>query len=106
MSKSDYNAVAYQILSYLYTCLRDSVPVVPVMVSPSSPLYSIKDSWWEFIMEDLVHKGLIKGLDGDPGSWDLSNASVTSQGIDLLLSESFQKRASSERSRKETSPFP
>ena len=110
MSKSDYNAVSYQILSYLYASLRDSSPVDPVMISSSSPLYSVKEPWWEFIMQDLCRKGLITGAEGlDSGGrlgWTLAKASITSQGIDLLLSESFQKKVSSERSRKEISPFP
>ena len=99
MVKDDYFAIAYQILSYLYQCLKKGIDVNPDMLSIEGPLMDINKKYWTYIMENLKNEGYIKGIliqhigNGTYIS-RLQGCQITPKGIEYLKENSLMKKAS------------
>ena len=100
MARDDYYVIVYQILSYLYQCLKKGKPVNPDMISNSNKYFNINQQYWEYIMYNLVRYEYIEGLvllevDGKdyPYVENLEKATITPKGIDYLCDNSFMKKA-------------
>ena len=61
MAKDDYYFIVYQILSYLYKCLKDGKDADPQELLPGR-LYDINQKYWEYIIEHLQEEGLVEGM--------------------------------------------
>ena len=72
MAKNDYPVIVYQILSYLYKCLKSGNDVQGILLNYDSPMFDkINKKYWEYIMHNLVKYNLIEGIievnvDGKP----------------------------------------
>ncbi len=61
MAKNDYPVIVYQILSYLYKCLKSGDDVQSALLNYDSPMLDkINKRYWEYIMHNLVKYNLIE----------------------------------------------
>ena len=98
MAKDDYYVIVYQILSYLYKCLKNGEKVDGNMISHESELFVINEKYWEYIMANMVEQGFIRGITikKSPGQVYISrldHCEITPDGIDYLCDNSRIKRA-------------
>lgn len=98
MAKDDYFVIAYQILSYLYQCLKKGTDVNPDMLASEGPLMDINKKYWIYIMENLKNEGYIKGIlvqHMDNGTFIncLQGCQITPKGIEYLMDNTFLKKA-------------
>ena len=101
MAKNDYPVIVYQILSYLYKCLKNGDDVQGILLNYDSPMFDkINKKYWEYIMHNLVKYNLIEGIievnvDGKPTPYitGLENCMITPKGIEYLTDNSFLSKA-------------
>lgn len=67
MAKDDYHVIVYQILSYLYQCLKKGEDVDPQQLSVDSDYFKANDQklnkrYWAYIIYNLHRSGLIEGV--------------------------------------------
>ena len=66
MSKDDYYVIAYKLLSYLYSCLKNGdYPINTKNLTHDSYILkiSINELYWEYIVRHLYEEGYIDGVD-------------------------------------------
>lgn len=100
MAKDDYHVIVYQILAYLYQCLKKGTPVDKTKLDYGSELLGINKSYWAYIIYHMQSMGLIAGIvfvDIDnveiPLATRLENARITPKGIEYLCDNSFMEKA-------------
>lgn len=105
MAKDDFHVIVYQILAYLYQCLKHGEDIDPRMISIDSDYFKVNDQginkkYWSYIIYQMSRLGLIEGvvfadIDGAkhqlPISWD--NCMITPAGIEYLTDNSFISKA-------------
>jgi len=96
MSKDDYFVIAYRILTYLYDCLKNGVPVDLRLLTPESA--QVNEVYWRYIVKNLSGDGYITGviivstLAGEEIVKVQPNIQITPKGIQYLHENSmFQK---------------
>lgn len=105
MAKDDYHVIVYQILAYLYQCLKAGKDVDPELLKPASMYFKINGQdinyrYWNYIIYHLYESGLVEGIilvkvDGlqYPYPADLSECAITPKGIEYLTDNSFITKA-------------
>lgn len=100
MAKDDYPVIVYQILSYLYNCLKKDVAVQTEWLLPQGKLFKINETYWRFVMYNLSTEGYIDGItllkvwgEKYPLVEGLENTGITPAGIQYLTDNSFIKKA-------------
>ena len=83
MAKNDYFVIVFQILNYLYECLRDGVQVNSDKLTEKA--FNIPLGYWEFIIHHLHALGFIRGTSVSDGRIDISNIALGYNGIDYLF---------------------
>lgn len=105
MAKDDYHVIVYQILAYLYQCLKAGKEINPKMLSVDSDYFKangqeLNPRYWAYILYNLQRYGLIEGsvfADIDnlkyphPLKWD--DCMITPAGIEYLTDNSFLSKA-------------
>ena len=114
MAKDDYHVIVYQILSYLYTCLKKGIKVNEKNLSyEDSKYFNINKNYWSYIIINMYDAGLITGITLAP-VWgeeypvisNLDNCRITPQGIEYLCDNSFMEKAKQfMKEIKEITPF-
>ena len=100
MARDDYGVIIYQILSYLYNCLKKDIKVDKSYLEPQGKLYNINTNYWTFIIYNLVKDGYIEGVtltnvwgEDYPIISDIENMRITPKGIEYLTDNSFIQKA-------------
>ena len=100
MSKDDYHVIVYQILAYLYRCLKEGTEVEERMLLPGSPLLKIEinEKYYKYIITNLLKAGYIEGVRiqktwGEEFIEDLSSAQITPDGIEYLTENTTIRKA-------------
>lgn len=99
MSRDDYFVLVYQILAYLYTCLKEGQQADPEYLKTDSPLLGINEQYWTYIMTNMLKQGYIEGITVTKAwgkQWiisDLENCMITPAGIEYLCDNSFMQKA-------------
>lgn len=62
MAKDDYHVVVYQILSYLYQCLKLGKKVNEKCINNNNEYISINLDYWKYIIVSMVEQGYISGV--------------------------------------------
>lgn len=99
MAKDDYFVIVYQILAYLYRCLKDGEDVDPRLLEPSSKYLNINETYWAYIMEHMQEQGLIEhitliyAMGHKLVDYDLTGCQITPKGIEYLCENSTIKKA-------------
>lgn len=100
MAKEDYQVIVYQILAYLYNCLKKGIDIDTDYLIAQGKLFSINEQYWRFILYNLYNDGLIEGITSNkvwgekyPLISDLENIGITPLGIQYLTDNSFMEKA-------------
>lgn len=98
MAKDDYFVIVYQILAYLYQCLKKGVDIDPKMIGHDSPNLNINKRYWTYIIDHLSEEGYIEGIifaNGCDGRipYEMRKCAITPKGIAYLCDNSFMKKA-------------
>ncbi len=100
MSKDDYHVIVYQILAYLYQCLKKGIDVEEKDLQNNSKLFQINRDYWMYILLHMQAESLIEGIvfteiDGMkyPFPTNIGNCRITPVGIDYLCDNSFIQKA-------------
>ena len=100
MAKDDYHVIVYQILAYLYQCLKKGEAVEAKNLAHNCKYFQINRDYWAYILYHLSKSGYIEGLgfldmDGEalPLPVELESCRITPQGIDYLCGNSFMAKA-------------
>lgn len=100
MVKDDYDVIVYQILAYLYNCLKKDITIDSQYLQAQGELFNINDTYWRFIIYNLSHDGLIDGVilqtvwgEKYPIVENLKDTGITPKGIQYLTDNSFMKKA-------------
>lgn len=106
MAKDDFHVIVYQILSYLYQCLKSGMDIDTKMLSADSPYFTVhgkplSDRYWCYILWQMQSMGLIDGIMFSgrinnlpferPLRWN--NCMITPAGIEYLTDNSFIQKA-------------
>lgn len=105
MAKDDFPVIVYQILAYLYQCLKRGEDIDPQMISTDSGLFNVNGQtinkrYWSYIIYNLQKLQLIEGVvfaDFDsvkhpvPINWE--DCQITPIGIEYLTDNSFLQKA-------------
>ena len=106
MAKDDYHVIVYQILAYLYQCLKAGEDIDPKMLGKDSPFFivngqGLSDRYWCYILYHMQQMGLVSGMvfsgsvDGyafeRPLKW--SGCMITPMGIEYLTDNAFLQKA-------------
>lgn len=93
MAKDDYFVIAYKVLKYLYECLKRGKE--PNMSILSADFFSIKTSYWAYIMESLKNEEYLIGVvvvDG-VSVGIRPDITITPKGIQYLEENSLLQKA-------------
>lgn len=101
MARDDYHVIVYQILAYLYQCLKNGNDIDVNVLQYNSPLIKAKsERYWNYIINNMHDFKLITGvqfasLDGVNNKIpiDMSNCQITPLGIEYLCDNSFMSKA-------------
>ena len=100
MVKDDYPVVVYQILAYLYQCLKKDMVVEEKYLRAQGELFEINDNYWRFIIFNLQNDNYITGStftkvwgENLPVISNLENITITPKGIEYLTENSFISKA-------------
>lgn len=101
MAKDDYHVIVYQILAYLYRCLKEGEDIDEKMLKPGSKLLKIdiNERYFNYIICNIVNKGFVDGVmitkafGGDLIDINLEDAMITPEGIEYLCDNKFIKKA-------------
>lgn len=106
MAKDDFHVIVYQILAYLYQCLKSGDAVDSKMLGKDSPFFiadgkPLSDRYWCYVLYQMQRMGLIEGIlfSGRvnnysferPLRWD--GCMITPVGIEYLTDNSFLAKA-------------
>lgn len=100
MAKDDYPVILYQVLAYLYNCLKKDLPVAEEYLEAQGKLFRINTNYWRFVLYNLQKDGYICGLimtkvrgEKYPMISDIEQAEITPKGIEYLTENSFIHKA-------------
>ena len=115
MARDDYFIIVYQLLSYLYQCLKKGEKVNPKYLKADSPFFkqTLADSYWRYILKHMVSQNYIEGIVVDDpldnaGTliYNLEEATITPEGIEYLNDNSvLSKVREFAKGIKESVPF-
>lgn len=114
MAKDDYHIIVYQILSYLYNCLKKGLKVNEKNLEwNNSKYFDIPHEYWCYIITNMYNEELITGItltkawgQQYPLISDLQNCQITPRGIEYLTDNSFMMKAKNFfKDVKEITPF-
>lgn len=95
MARDDYFVIVYQVLKYLYDCLKKGEK--PDRRYLTNDEYSIPENYWQYIIIGLLKEGYIEGINPqrtkDGIIWgDLTNMIITPKGIEYLFENSMLQK--------------
>ena len=99
MARDDYHVIVYQILAYLYLQLKSGDAVDEKRLMPGDGFLGINETYWQYIMINLLNDGLISGitvshsLNGSAIIGGLNKCQITPRGIEYLCDNSFMEKA-------------
>lgn len=99
MTKDDYQVIVYQILAYLYNCLKKDIAIDINYLQPQGKLFNINNNYWRFIMYNLYIDEFIDGIttievwgEKYPLINNLENIGITPKGIQYLTDNNYISR--------------
>lgn len=100
MARDDYHVIVYQILAYLYQCLKQGRNVESKNLEHNSQYFQINKDYWRYIIYHMHESGLIEGAvfipvdeEDHPLPAQLGCVKITPAGIEYLCDNSFIKKA-------------
>ena len=98
MAKDDYFVIVYQILSYLYQCLKNGEEIDGKILAHDSSMLNINKNYWGYIFVNLQKEQLIEGIEikklGNQYYFgNIKDCCITPKGIGYLNGNSFIQKA-------------
>ena len=100
MAKDDYYVIVYQILAYLYQCLKNGHKPDVSLIEYGGHYCPVNKLYWTYVMEHLQAEGYIEGLDfardintGTTEVVGLEYIQITPAGIGYLLDNNLIAKA-------------
>ena len=99
MARDDYFVIVYKILAYLYVQLKNGNKVEPEMLYPDGMLFKINESYWTYIVTNMIDQGFIRGIGNSRAGngyyikAQLSSCEITPKGISYLCDNSLIEKA-------------
>lgn len=105
MAKDDFHVIVYQLLAYLYTCLKRGEDPDPKRLCADSDFFkangqALNAKYWAYIVYNMHRLGLIDGvvfadMDGlkHPYPVNLDGCMITPLGIEYLTDNAFLAKA-------------
>lgn len=106
MAKDDYHVLVYQVLAYLYQCLKSGKDIDPKMLGRDSEFFiadgrALSDRYWCFVLYNLQSMKLVDGIvfSGKVDNYSFErplrwqNCMITPLGIEYLSDNSFLSKA-------------
>lgn len=95
MSRDDYFVIVYQVLKYLYDCLKKGERPDKDLLNEDE--YSIPKQYWEYILISLLNDGYISGINPRNTksgiAWgNIENIMITPKGIEYLFENSMLQK--------------
>ena len=78
MAQNDYFVIVYQVLKYLYECLKKGEKPEACYLTASA--YNIPENYWQYIILSLITEEYVKGI-------------ITPKGISYLFENSLIEKA-------------
>jgi hypothetical protein len=93
MAKDDYYVIVYQILKYLYECLKNGKEVDYELLEAEN--FGINQQYWEYIMKNMRSQNFVTGVStlGKQGRTDIKKIAITPTGIDYLFDNNLMSKA-------------
>jgi len=96
MAKDDYFVIVYQLLKYLYECLKQGAR--PDDSKLTATYFNIPLNYWEYIVDSLSKEGFIDTTEGIPTKEgilfsDKKEMMITPDGIQYLFDNSLLQKA-------------
>ena len=96
MAKNDMEIIMYKILVYLYECMKEGKIPRVVDYGWESEMFSISQTYWIQVIQELVRLGLITGVSirgtKDGPIVNLENPMITYEGRMFLLENSLMQK--------------
>ena len=99
MAANDYHVIMYQILLYLYDCLKKGVDPDNEVVDTYRKLHEINMRYWARVIIDMQKDGYIENaaiFSLDNVRWQgariISDTTITRKGIEYLIDNSLMKQ--------------
>ncbi len=88
MAHDDMFVIIYQVLKYLYECLKKGQK--PDRENLTAAIYSIPENYWQYILYNLYGEGYVAGIKSMPTKeglviGDIQEAIITMKGVEYLL---------------------
>lgn len=100
MAKDDYFVIVYQILSYLYKCLKEGTKIDERLIRYDSPYIKINERYWCYIIWHMQQEKLIEGISFIEDKTndihypdEVARCRITPTGIGYLCDNSFMEKA-------------
>ena len=96
MAQNDYFVIVYQVLKYLYECLKKGEK--PEIYYLTAAAYNIPENYWQYIILSLITEEYVKGITVNNTKdgilfGDLPDAIITPKGISYLFENSLIEKA-------------
>lgn len=96
MAQNDYFVIVYQVLKYLYECLKKGEKPEACYLMASA--YNIPENYWQYIILSLITEEYVKGIAVNHTKdgvllGDLPDAIITPKGISYLFENSLIEKA-------------
>lgn len=99
MAADDYHVIVFEILSYLYKCLKKGDTPNADDINNYKQLHGINTRYWSYVLVHLLDDGYIEGAEkvGVMGAaWKhvklLDDLAITPKGIDYLAENSTMQK--------------
>ena len=92
MARDDYFVIVYQVLKYLYDCLKKGEKPEKALLNEDE--YSIPKRYWEYVLLSLLEEGYIQGIrpiNTKSGiAWgNIEDVIITPKGIEYFFENSM-----------------
>ncbi len=85
MAANDYHVIMYEILLYLYDCLKKDISPSREEIETYRQRHEINRRYWSRVIKDMDEYGYIQEIQGGQNDADIACYTIiTSRGIDYL----------------------
>lgn len=96
MAQDDYFVIVYQVLKYLYDCLKRGEK--PEACHLKASRYSVPENYWSYIVISLINENYVAGIapvqtKNGVVFDDLQDTIITPKGIEYLFENSLLEKA-------------
>mgnify|MGYP000178315685 FL=1 len=95
MARDDYFVILYEIMKYLYNCLKQGKDAEVDQLT--AEYFEIPERYWKYIMYNLINDGYVTGVFARKTKFgiaiiDLDSIQITPQGIQYYFDNNFLQK--------------